>query len=139
MVQCSYHSLANLVSNPDLRKQLDLGIQEYIDSQKNGTRKSSANYVSYLFSHNCNYPAHVVEIPQPRGAIPLFCSQYSREVFHQIRCALPTLHLCLIPYTLSCCFCAIWGMYCTYAVILFFAYTEVFPALVQYSPISHRK
>ena len=50
VVQCSYHSLANLVSNPDLRKQLDLGIQEYIDSQKNGTRKSISNYVSYPFS-----------------------------------------------------------------------------------------
>ena len=49
VVQCSYHSLANLVSNPDLREELDSGIQEYIDSQKNGTRKSIANYVSYPF------------------------------------------------------------------------------------------
>ena len=49
VVQCSYHSLANLVSNPNLREELDSGIQEYIDSQKNGTRKSIANYVSYPF------------------------------------------------------------------------------------------
>ena len=49
VVQCSYHSLANLVSNPDLREELDSGIQEYIDSQKNGTGKSIANYVSYPF------------------------------------------------------------------------------------------
>ena len=47
VVQCSYNSLANLISNPNLRKQLDLGIQEYIDSQKNGTRKSIVNYVSH--------------------------------------------------------------------------------------------
>ena len=45
VVQCTYNSLANLVSNPDLRKQLDLGIQEYIDKQKNGTRKSITNVV----------------------------------------------------------------------------------------------
>ena len=45
VVQCTYNSLANLISNPDLRKQLDLGIQEYIDKQKNGTRKSITNVV----------------------------------------------------------------------------------------------
>ena len=39
VVRCSYNSLANLVSHPELRAQLELGIQEYIDLQKNGTRK----------------------------------------------------------------------------------------------------
>ena len=39
VVQCSYNSLSNLVFNPQLRKFLELGIQEYIDLQKNGTRK----------------------------------------------------------------------------------------------------
>ena len=39
VVKCSYNSLANLVSHPQLRAQLELGIQEYIDFQKNGTRK----------------------------------------------------------------------------------------------------
>ena len=39
VVQCSYNSLANLVSHPDLRRQLERGIQEYIETQKNGTRK----------------------------------------------------------------------------------------------------
>ena len=39
VVQCSYNSLSNLVFNLQLRKYLELGIQEYIDLQKNGTRK----------------------------------------------------------------------------------------------------
>ena len=39
VVKCSYNSLANLVSHPDLRMQLEMGIHEYIDSKKNGTRK----------------------------------------------------------------------------------------------------
>lgn len=43
VVKCSYNSPANLVSHPNLRMQLEMGIHEYIDSKKNGTRK----YVSY--------------------------------------------------------------------------------------------
>ena len=39
VVQCSYNSLANLVSHPQLRKFLERGINEYIDLKKNGTRK----------------------------------------------------------------------------------------------------
>ena len=39
VVRCSYNSLSNLVSHPELRMQLERGIQEYIDTQKNGTRK----------------------------------------------------------------------------------------------------
>ena len=39
VVKCSYNSLANLVSHPNLRMQLEMGIREYIDSKKNGTRK----------------------------------------------------------------------------------------------------
>ena len=39
VVRCSYNSLSNLVSHPELRRQLERGIQEYIDTQKNGTRK----------------------------------------------------------------------------------------------------
>ena len=34
VVRCSYNSLSNLVSHPDLREQLERGIQEYIDKQK---------------------------------------------------------------------------------------------------------
>ena len=39
VVRCTYNSLSNLVSHPELRRQLERGIQEYIDTQKNGTRK----------------------------------------------------------------------------------------------------
>ena len=39
VVKCSYNSLANLVSHPQLRKLLEMGINEYIDLKKNGTRK----------------------------------------------------------------------------------------------------
>ena len=39
VVKCSYNSLANLVSHPDLCTQLEMGIREYIDSKKNGIRK----------------------------------------------------------------------------------------------------
>ena len=39
VVKCSYNSLANLVSHPKLRKLLEMGINEYIDLKKNGTRK----------------------------------------------------------------------------------------------------
>ena len=39
VVKCSYTSLANLVTNADLRIELEHGIHEYIDSKKNGTRK----------------------------------------------------------------------------------------------------
>ena len=39
VVKCSYNSLANLVSHPQLRKFLESGINEYIDLKKNGTRK----------------------------------------------------------------------------------------------------
>ena len=58
VVQCTYNSLANLVSNPNLRKQLDLGIQEYIDSQKNGTRKSLVNYTTHPL-----YINHLTTLP----------------------------------------------------------------------------
>ena len=43
VVQHSYNSLANLVFHPQLRKYLELGIQEYIDLQKNGTCKYVAD------------------------------------------------------------------------------------------------
>ena len=43
VVQCSYNSLANLVFHPQLHKYLELGIQEYIDLQKNGTCKYVAD------------------------------------------------------------------------------------------------
>ena len=39
VVKCSYNSLANLVTHPQLRKFLERGINEYIDLKKNGTRK----------------------------------------------------------------------------------------------------
>ena len=39
VVKCSYNSLANLVTNAELRIMLERGIHEYIDSKKNGTRK----------------------------------------------------------------------------------------------------
>ena len=39
VVKCSYNSLSNLVSHPQLRKLLEMGINEYIDLKKNGTRK----------------------------------------------------------------------------------------------------
>ena len=72
VVQCTYHSLANLISNPDLRKQLDLGIQEYIDSQKNGTRKSITNYPTPLATNapphlTVNYPTHLTANASPNS------------------------------------------------------------------------
>ena len=39
VVKCSYNSLANLVSHPQLRKLLERGINEYIDLKRNGTRE----------------------------------------------------------------------------------------------------
>lgn len=39
VVKCSYNSLANLVSNRQLREQLEMGIHEYIDAKTNGTRE----------------------------------------------------------------------------------------------------
>ena len=43
VVKCSYTSLANLVSDPTLRKILERGINEYIDFKKNGIRKLISN------------------------------------------------------------------------------------------------
>ena len=73
VVQCTYHSLANLISNPDLRKQLDLGIQEYIDSQKNGTRKSITKYSAPLATNPpphlaLNYPTDLAANAPPNSA-----------------------------------------------------------------------
>ena len=48
VVKCSYTSLANLVSNPTLRKMLDIGINEYIDKKKNGTRKFTVAISVYI-------------------------------------------------------------------------------------------
>lgn len=48
VVKCSYHSLANLVSHPQLRCMLERGIHEYIDSRKNGTRKLCKNIIIIL-------------------------------------------------------------------------------------------
>ena len=60
VVQCTYNSLANLISNLCLRKQLDLAIQEYIDSQKNGTRKSSHPFSHKLMLHALNSASNKV-------------------------------------------------------------------------------
>lgn len=46
VVKCSYNSLANLVSHPQLREFLECGISEYIDSKKNGTRKLNNNIMN---------------------------------------------------------------------------------------------
>ena len=55
VVKCSYNSLANLVSHPQLRKFLESGINEYIDLKKNGTRKFAViMYIKYfcIIMHN---------------------------------------------------------------------------------------
>ena len=53
VVQCSYNSLANLVFHPQLRKYLELGIQEYIDLQKNGTCKYVADHLHVPTQNEC--------------------------------------------------------------------------------------
>ena len=50
VVKCSYNSLANLVSHPQLRKFLERGINEYIDLKKNGTRKYYSTRILILVS-----------------------------------------------------------------------------------------
>ena len=51
VVKCNYTSLANLVSDPTLRRMLDRGINEYIDKKKNGTRKFIL-YIKLMPCHN---------------------------------------------------------------------------------------
>ena len=50
VIQCSYNSLSNLVFHLQLCKYLELGIQEYIDLQKNGTCKYP-NIKVYMYQH----------------------------------------------------------------------------------------
>ena len=63
VVKCSYNSLANLVSHPQLRKFLESGINEYIDLKKNGTRKFSfIMYIKYFCIIVHNIPTQVDHI-----------------------------------------------------------------------------
>ena len=56
VVKCSYNSLANLVSHPQLRKFLESGINEYIDLKKNGTRKFALiMYIKILLYYCAQY------------------------------------------------------------------------------------
>ena len=67
VVKCSYNSLANLVTHPQLRKFLERGINEYIDLKKNGTRKLvSILHAKYFNLYYCAQYSQVVHITSVR-------------------------------------------------------------------------